>query len=251
MPDDIELLHFNYSHYNEKARWALDYKGVPHTRTSFLPGPHMPAIKKRTGQTQTPVVRFGDEHVHGSARIIGALEHRFPQPPLYPQGPAERDKALKIQRFFDDNIGPGIRRSTLMSMIPTGSHLCNSFARDKGAVTRFFYRATFPFARGLIEKGNGITGPESFDDAVVATQEGFDFIVNNLTPSGYLVGDRFTLADLAAASIMAVAMDPPHPDMERPKPLPTAMTEWLNRWADHPGTDWVRTMYRRHRSNAG
>ena len=26
------LYHIEVSHYNEKARWALDYKGIPHVR---------------------------------------------------------------------------------------------------------------------------------------------------------------------------------------------------------------------------
>jgi hypothetical protein len=26
------LVQFRFSHFNEKARWALDYKGVPHRR---------------------------------------------------------------------------------------------------------------------------------------------------------------------------------------------------------------------------
>src|SRR6267143_212223 len=36
-----ELHQFRLSHFNEKARWALDFKGVPHVRRSYLPGPHM------------------------------------------------------------------------------------------------------------------------------------------------------------------------------------------------------------------
>ncbi len=31
------LLHFGISHYNEKVRWALDRKRVPHTREAFVP----------------------------------------------------------------------------------------------------------------------------------------------------------------------------------------------------------------------
>ena len=34
------LLQFTFSHYNEKARWALDFKRVPHVRRSLIPGPH-------------------------------------------------------------------------------------------------------------------------------------------------------------------------------------------------------------------
>jgi len=29
------LWHFPISHYNEKARWALDWKGIPHLRRAL------------------------------------------------------------------------------------------------------------------------------------------------------------------------------------------------------------------------
>jgi len=39
----IELLQFRHSlsPSNEKLRWALDIKRVPHRRRSLLPGPHL------------------------------------------------------------------------------------------------------------------------------------------------------------------------------------------------------------------
>jgi glutathione S-transferase len=41
----IELLQFRHSPYNEKVRWALDLKRLPHRRRSLLPGPHMGVVK--------------------------------------------------------------------------------------------------------------------------------------------------------------------------------------------------------------
>ena len=52
--NDIELFQFTYSHYNEKARWAFEFKGIEHTRTNLLPGPHMRKMRKLTGQTAVP-----------------------------------------------------------------------------------------------------------------------------------------------------------------------------------------------------
>ena len=36
------LWHIEISHYSEKARWALAYKGVEHRRRAPLPGAHIP-----------------------------------------------------------------------------------------------------------------------------------------------------------------------------------------------------------------
>ena len=48
--DDQEvpiLWHLKVSNYNEKARWALDYKGVPHVRRAVDAGPP-PAVAQRS-----------------------------------------------------------------------------------------------------------------------------------------------------------------------------------------------------------
>ena len=36
----VVLWHIELSHYNEKVRWALDYKGVAHERRVPMPGFH-------------------------------------------------------------------------------------------------------------------------------------------------------------------------------------------------------------------
>ena len=102
MADAAVVLHqFLRSHFNEKARWALDWKRVPHTRRSYLPGPHFPALRRLSGQSATPVLALDGEVVAGSAAIVDALERRFPERPLYPEDPAQRERALGIQRRFD------------------------------------------------------------------------------------------------------------------------------------------------------
>ncbi|MDP6814619.1 MAG: hypothetical protein QF582_15500, partial [Alphaproteobacteria bacterium] len=61
--------------------------------------------------------------------------------------------------------------------------------------------------------------------------------------AGYLVGDRFSVADLAAAALLAPSANPPNSPMSRPEPMPAGATAWVERWADHPGVAWVRQRY--------
>jgi hypothetical protein len=67
---DLPTLHqFLGSHFNEKARWGLDWKCAPHRRVSHLPGPHMLKIRRMTGQTATPVLsRFAEHEAAHSVR---------------------------------------------------------------------------------------------------------------------------------------------------------------------------------------
>ncbi|MBM3557707.1 MAG: glutathione S-transferase, partial [Alphaproteobacteria bacterium] len=66
MTDGIELLQFRASPYNEKIRWALDLKRIPHRRRSVAPGPHVPALKPLTGRTTTPVLKLDGKWLDGS-----------------------------------------------------------------------------------------------------------------------------------------------------------------------------------------
>ena len=146
---DYELLHFPYSPYNEKARWALDFKGIAHTRTTMLPGPHLGPMRKRTGQTATPVLRIGDRYVAGSAAILAELEHLQPEPRLFPRDAEQARRALEIQKYFDADLAPRIRRAVLAAIIGHPFYTARVFGAGKSAAARFFYGLVFPLARQI------------------------------------------------------------------------------------------------------
>jgi glutathione S-transferase len=106
------LWHIEISHYNEKARWALDLKGVEHERRALVPGYHMAvALALTRGRCYTsPILELDGRRIGDSTAIIRALEERYPQPPLYPTEPGERRRALELEDFFDEELGPYIRR---------------------------------------------------------------------------------------------------------------------------------------------
>jgi len=241
MTEPIELLQFRFSPYNEKARWALDYKNVPHKRTNLAPGPHAGTIRALTGQTATPVLKIGTRAIAGSARIIDELERLYPQPALYPADGAAWARALEIEKRFDDDLMPRIRRAILMTVIVDGFYVAKVFGGG------FVYGLLFPLVRGRVKQGNGITGPDSVADGERATQDAFDWVAAETKKTGYLVGDRFTVADLTVASCLATCVDPPHPDMNRPQPAPQPLNDWLKRWRAHPAAQWVLDMYAKHR----
>jgi glutathione S-transferase len=75
---------------------------------------------------------------------------------------------------------------------------------------------------------------------------GFDRLEAELGEDGYLVGGRFTVADLTAAALFYPVVMPP----EAPRPL-TDLPERYERFRvqvrDRPGWRWVEEMFRRHR----
>ena len=107
------LYHIEVSHYNEKARWALDYKGVPHKRKAPMPMAHMAwALALTRGRGKTfPILRLNGDTIDDSTKIIERLERDYPQPPLYPDDPDDRRRALELEEFFDEELAPHIRRA--------------------------------------------------------------------------------------------------------------------------------------------
>lgn len=79
------LFHFRVSHYNEKVRWALDFKRWPHLRVRLTPGFHIPRIRLLTGQSKVPVLVLDGRALHGSGAILETIEKARPDPPLFPR----------------------------------------------------------------------------------------------------------------------------------------------------------------------
>lgn len=242
----IELVQFRFSHYNEKARWALDHKQVPHRRRSLLPGPHVPVVKKLTGATQVPVLRTDDRTIAGSAAIIDWLETNFPGRPLLPSRPEWRTRALEIQRWFDDEIGPESRRALFLDLLQDGPYAARCFSQGFGAVARAAYRLAFPITR-IVMRGAMELDPARREATLAVVRRALDFVAETAGPHGFLVGDRFSVADLTAAALLQMVAFPPQLPTGLPEPRSPVIAAWLRRWADHPGARWVEAIYRDHR----
>jgi glutathione S-transferase len=244
----IELLQFRHSPYNEKVRWALDLKRVPHRRRSLLPGPHLAVVRRLTGRTTTPVIVDDDgSAIDGSARILQWLEARRPAPPLLSPHAADRDEALRIERWFDDDLTPRMRRAVLQALLAQPTGFAAVFGDGLPAWQRAAYACAVPLAAPLVRKGNGITGRASVDDGLRAAEQALDFVVERAGRDGHLVGGAFGAADLVAASTLAVIVCPPDSPMAKVPGIGKSFRALMQRFATHPGAEWTRRIYARHR----
>ena len=246
----IELLQFRHSPYNEKVRWALDLKHVPHLRRSLLPGPHMAVVKPLTGRTGTPVIRHDGGVIDGSARIIEWLDAQFAQPRLIPADAAPRDEALRLQRWFDDDLTPRIRCTVLDALLANPGYFSRVFCDGRSRAVQIGYAMIVPLAAPLVRKGNGITGAAAVEDGHAAARQALDFVAERTAATGYLAGETFTVADLTAASTLAVLARPAGSSMAAPEPVAPAFAALMARYADHPAVAWTLRMYERHRGAA-
>jgi glutathione S-transferase len=241
-----ELYQFAFSHYNEKARWTLDWKRVPHRRRSLLPGPHRPVIQKLTGQSQVPVLRWGDDLVVGSDRIVDYVERRSTVSPLYPESDHARREALELARWFDDEVGPPIRLAFFHDFLRDGAYAVRCFTSTTGPFARVAYRVVFPLVRAVMRRDMKIDEAGAAH-GIARTKEALDLVVKRAGAGGYLVGEAFSVADLTAASLLAPAALPRDSPVPVPEPRSPALLRWLERFAGHPGVQWVEEVFRKHR----
>jgi glutathione S-transferase len=243
------LWHLKVSPYNEKARWALDHKRIPHVRRAATPGPHS-AIARRLGAGRTlPVLVLDGEAIGDSTRIVEELERRRPDPPLYPADPGERRRALELEDYFDEELGPYVRRLVLHHALPDARLMLGAFAPDLRGLPLAAARATFPLTRRRVRRAFGIDEPAVglAYEKVRAAGERFRA---ELRPSGYLVGDAFTVADLTLAAMTAPVVAPeqfPYPQPQRGHPLMAPLRHALTRSGLR---DWTLRIYARHRGSS-
>ncbi len=77
MSDSLPTLwQIEVSHFSEKARWALAYKGVEHERRAPLPGAHIAvALWLTRGEHKTfPILSLEGRNIGGSSAIVAALD---------------------------------------------------------------------------------------------------------------------------------------------------------------------------------
>jgi glutathione S-transferase len=240
------LLHFRVSHYNEKVRWALDFKDWPHRRTALTPGLHLLPVRLRTGQNQLPILKLDGRWLHDSSAILLALERLRPEPPLFPEDPAACARALALEAYFDDEVAPALRRLFWGCYLEDGAACARMATMGSGALKRAIWRALFPLTRPLFRRNMGVD-PIQLDQARARLPEFLARLESEIGPSGYLVGDRFSVADLTAAAVMTALLRPPEFPYPLPEPWPPALVELRESIAEHAASRWIMELYRRHR----
>jgi glutathione S-transferase len=241
------LWHLPVSHYNEKVRWALAVKGIEHERRAPPPGAHMAiALALTRGRSHTfPVLQLYGMTIADSTRIIAALEEAVPEPALYPADPDDRARALELEDFFDEELGPYIRLLAWHEAV-----------KDPDALGRFsaalvpgpLKRVARPSMRVFLKLRFGVGDQDAAERAREQVFAALDRLEAELGDAEYLVGDSFTVADLTAAALFYPLVTPP--EGPRLPPAPAGYEEFRAPLRDRRGYRWVEETFRRHRKPA-
>jgi glutathione S-transferase len=245
------LWYIPVSHFSEKARWALAWKDVQHRRRTPPPGSHVAvALWLTRGRSATfPIMQMDGRTIPDSTAIIGALEACRPQPALYPEDPGERRRALDLEEFFDEELGPPIRQLLWHEMGKEPARFSAMAANALPATARRvpgIDRAVSAYGRAFTSVRYGAANAQSAERSGARVLAALDRLEAELDGREYLVGDSFSVADLTAAALFYPLVLPeggPRVLIE----LPTGFREFRAPLRERRGCRWVEEMFRRHR----
>ena len=116
-------------------------------------------------------------------------------------------------------------------------------------MTRARYRSWFPVSRTVMRTTMGIDARRA-EESRRHVSAALDRLERELPASGYLVGDRFSVADLTAAALLAPAVLPPEFPYALPPDMPDSVARYRETLATRRAYGWAAEMYRRHRGSS-
>lgn len=239
------LITIPFSHYCEKARWALDRAGVAYTERGHLPMLHYLAAGLRRS---VPILVTADGPLRDSTAIAAWADAQAPGA-LLPAAAAARADALALEHDFGAQLGPATRRWSYFHVLPRRD-LLPLMWRDVPRWQVWAFRATRPLAVRAITRSLRLdaAGAERSRAKIDAA---FEAVASRLADGRpYLTGDAFTVADLAFAALAAPVVLPP----ELPVALPALETyadaprAQIAAWRASPAGAFVRALYARDRA---
>lgn len=240
----ITLYQFPISHFCEKIRWTLDYKGLDWVCKNLLIGPHIPKAIKLSGRSKVPILIHDKKIVRESSKIITYLDETFPEKKLTPKDEALKQEAFEWERYLDKEIGVHLRRY-VYSILLDYPHIVIPFFTHNGPwYGNLFYKFLFPALRKKIVSYldiNEKTAQISKEHLVNAINK----VSEHLEGKQFIVGDRLTRADIAAAALLSPLIKPDKYGLDWPEKLPDELEVFMEN--QDSKLQWVRNMYAQYR----
>lgn len=250
----IELYQFELSHYVEKIRLILDYKGLEYRKINVTPGIGQIELFQMSGQRQVPVLKDGSEVIGDSTAIAEYLDRKYPEKPLFPSDLKQKGLCLQMEQWADESIGLNARKA-----------LIGAISKNQNFRTAVLPNSTPDILKSVVSSipsdffsvlGLGVgMGPDAVKHAEAELKHSLTALCFILKEQPYLVGDEPTLADFAVAGLTMYIKFPKGPYLDIPQGLKdqgvpgiadVGTFEPFFTWRDKLYTDFRKTF-----SNAG
>jgi len=257
-----KLVTIRFSHYCDKARWALDHHGVPYVEAHFLPGLSAIGVALHgglfSGRADRVSTRFSTPlwvgrdgtTLHDSAAISKWADDAFgtPQTTLY----ATPDVAA-LEAHYHDRLGAHTRRVAYSFLLKDVPLLMSMFEANSGALQTRAIKAAWPLVAGLISRLD--MSPLRVTKSMDSIIREFDGAAERLTrhSGDYLLpGDRLSAADISFAALAAPVLVVQSAEgfggfMPPVDKLPDAFQEKVRLLRAHEAGQFAMRLFRTHR----
>jgi glutathione S-transferase len=203
---ELKLVTLPFSHFCEKARWALDRAGLAYREEAHMPMLSWIAARRAGGGRTLPVLVTPRRPIADSTEILAWCDAHGDADALFPTGPLG-DEVRALEDDFDLRLGPHARRLAYAAALPSKDAARAAYAYVPSWQARTV-EATYPIVVRLMSRllkidAAGVARSRTIVDATFAA-------VGARLADGrrYLTGDRFTAADLTFASLAAPVLGP-------------------------------------------
>jgi glutathione S-transferase len=245
----LRLITVSFSHFCEKARWALDRANLAYREESHVPLFSWPATFGAGGGRTVPVLVTPGRVVSDSTDILHWVDGATHAPPLFPAGDAGREVAA-WEEELDRRLGPATRRVIYFHVMKQRAQAERLLASAGGRWQQRALRLCYPVIRGLIVKGLDIN-PAGAERSRAVIDEVFARVAATLADGRrYLVGDRLTAADLtfAALAVPVIVPDELASVMPARDQVPTAITDLIAHYRATPAGAFALRLYAEERA---
>lgn len=243
------LFTIGVSHFCEKARWALDWHGLPYIEERWAIGLHRILAARCGAKGSTlPLLLDGNVPIQGSAEIIDWAESKASQSGRT----LNAAHAREIEQRADSLIGVHVRRLSYAEMLPKHAHMVKAeLFQGLSATQHLIGGMMWPVTWRLMMRAMNITPSAAAESRQVLEAE-LDWLDRRLEDGRCcLAGERFSRADIAVASLLAPIARPKEMSIFHSMALPDALADLFAGWHDRPVMRFVVTQYRDHRTEEG
>ena len=242
----FELYDFRFSHFSEKARWALDFKGIPYKPRHLLPGFHMLTARKLAPRSCVPILKADDAVIQESTEIINFLEQKFPDQSLTPSDPNDVNEAMEWEEYLDEEIGVTLRLWFYYHELPDRDRAVRFLSQGAPWLQRSLFALSFaPIRRAMTQMMH--IDAESATDAERRFLLAFDRLDQALERGPFLVGNRFSRADLTACALLWPLCRPGESESDVEALFPLAVCALRKQVQHRRFYRWVLEQYQENR----
>lgn len=260
----LRLITIPFSHYNEKARWALAHFRVPYWEDAYLPGLHVlpvawatrrradAAADRQSSRFSTPVLLTDTgRRICDSGRILRWLDARHADvwTTLFPN-----EASGDLERQYGTVLGPATRRLVYSWIIDREDVMRELALRNVPPLQARLHLLTWPLLRERMRAGFCLDSRAALERAEHDVMQTLVEAAVRLGGSPYLADTRFSAADLAFATLLAPVLGVTREDgfgawLPHSARFPRAAREFVRHVRKSPGGAHALAMFDRHRLN--